>query len=46
LETATLLSGIGVEVCKEVEATVNVTVAKVPLPMMLEFIPETTHVVL
>lgn len=32
--------------CKEVEATVNVTVAKVPLPMMLEFIPETTHVVL
>ena len=29
--------------CNEPEATVNVTVAKVPLPMMLEFIPEITH---
>ena len=45
LAATTPLSGMGVEVCNEPEATVNVTVAKVPLPMMLEFIPETTHVV-
>jgi hypothetical protein len=33
-------------VCNEPETTVNVTVARVPLPMMLEFAPVTTHVVL
>jgi len=45
-ETTTPLSGIGVDVCSEPEATVNVTVARVPLPMTLEFAPVTTHLVL
>lgn len=46
VEAITPLSGIGVEVCNEPEATVNVTVARVPLPMTLEFVPVTTHLVL